>query len=53
MKLSLNDLGKTFEFEYLNEDNLFILMKGILKFDEEELMCELDEIELLSHNTLF
>ena len=48
MKLSLNDLGKTFKFELLN-DGKFISMKGVLSFDEEELRCELDNIELLSH----
>ena len=49
MKLTLNDLGKTFEFEYLSRRGELILLKGILTFNEEELRCELDNIELVSH----
>jgi len=48
MKLSLNELGKTIEFEYFYSGE-YILMKGVFKFDEEELRCEFDDIELLSH----
>ena len=33
MKLSLNELGKTFEFEYLSGSGELILLKGILTFN--------------------
>ena len=51
MKLRLEDLGKIYTFEYF-DGSIFIKMKGKFSFDDVDMRCVLDDIELLSHKNV-